>query len=340
MPEAFLELPNDPIELAQEAAHRSIGDGLPIVAPTEERLARMIEAASVDPDHILGWMPPAYGEITARYIAINAIMAGCCPDHMPLLIAVAKALLEPKFNLYGIQMTTAPTAPLVVVHGPIAKRLGVNAKEGAFGPGVYANAVIGRAVRLMLMNLGGGIPGQTDRSTHGQPAKFTFCVAENEDETPWDPFYVRQGLTLGTDAVTVFGIQSQHNIIDFTATDGFEVLQLLASAMAMVGTNNITHGGEALVVIPPQHALQLKNSNIDYETATQFVYERARLDITKFPEGLQKVIKARRPAWIDLSDCPVTDRYQDIQFLVVGGAGIHAQFLPSFGATRAVTVPI
>ncbi|MGE0799836.1 MAG: hypothetical protein AB7G13_30960 [Lautropia sp.] len=334
---ATLELSDDPVELTQELTALQIGDGLPVVPATPERVARMLDALDAAPDETIGWMPPTWGQVTARFIAINAVLAGCAPEHMPVLVAATRAMLDPAFNLYGIQATTNPVTPLLVVHGPITRRLQMNAKAGAFGPGNYANAVLGRAIRLILTNLGGAIPGETDRATQGQAAKYTFCVAENAEDTPWRPFHARRGLQPDDDAVTVFGIQAQHNIIDVTAANGFELMQVLAGGMAVVATNNVTHGGEALLVISPEHARQIHESGFDPVSAGQFLYEHARIDMHRFPPRLVEHLRTRRPIWVDMAHLPIVDRHEDMQILVIGGPGIQAQFLPSFGATRAIT---
>lgn len=335
-----LELPSEPAELARELSTRNIGDGLPVVPATPERVAAMLATSPLDADETIGWMPPTWGQVTARFIAINAVLAGCAPEHMPVLVAATKAMLEPAFNLYGIQATTNPVTPLLVVHGPIARRLGMNSKAGAFGPGNYGNAVLGRAVRLILLNLGGAIPGETDRATQGWPAKYTFCVAENEEDTPWEPFHVHRGFARDDDVVTVFGIQAQHNIIDVTAANGFELLSVLAGGMGVIATNNVTHGGEALLVISPEHARQIHGSGFDPVTAGRYLFEHARIDMNRFPQRLIDHLRTRRPIWVDMARLPITDRHEDIQILVVGGPGIQAQFLPSFGATRAITQPV
>ena len=336
----MLDFPDDLTDLARALASRGMGDGLPVVPASPERVTRILDGYRGDQDEMLGWMPPTWGEVTPRYIAINAVLAGCSAEHMPVLVAATRAMLQPEFNLFGIQATTNPVTPMLIVHGNIAARLGMNAKAGAFGPGNYANAVLGRAVRLIMMNLGGGIAGQTDKATKGWPGKYTFCAAENEEETPWDPFYVRRGLVKGQDAVTLFGIQAMHNIIDVTAADGFELLQVLAGGMAVIATNNVTHGGEALLVISPEHAAQIYRSGFNPVSAGQFLFEHARIDMRRFPPRLIEHLRTRRPIWVDMERLPITDRHEEMQLMVIGGPGIQAQFLPSFGATRAVTEPV
>lgn len=333
----MLQVPLDPVQLARDLAERNIGDGLPVVPATPERVDAMLGGASRDPDEVMGYMEPGLGRVTPRDIAINGVLAGCAPEHMPVLLAIADALLDREFNLFAIQPTTNPVTPLVIVHGPVATQLGMNAGAGCFGPGNYANAVIGRAVRFMLQNLGGGIAGVTDHATQGWPGKYTFCAAENTEETPWKPFHVQRGLEPGDSAITIFGISSQHSIIDITAKDGYEVLRMVGKGMAAVGTNNLTMGGEALVVLSPEQAAQVADTGLDEETAARVLFEHARIDMTDMPESFKELIDLRRPSWYDENRLPIVDRWEDIQLVVAGGPGIWASYMPSFGTTRAVT---
>lgn len=332
-----LTLPDDPIELAKMLAEKNMADGLPVVPPTPERLAKMLEQSPYEPDREIGWMPPVMGLVSPRFIALNAIMAGCSPEHMPVLCAAADAMMDPAFNLLGISTTTNPCAPLLVVHGPERHRLKMNIGAGCFGPGNYANAVLGRAIRFMLLNLGGAVPGETDRATQGMAIKYTFCAPENAEETPWAPFHARRGYQADDNAVTVFGIQAQHNMIDLTAENGEELLRVLVPGMAAYATNNMTHGGEALLLISPEHATMLARTGWDPESIQKYMYEHARYDVREAPERFVGILKYRRPPWVDMAKLPVVDRWEDMQVMVIGGTGIHAQFLPSFGSTTAIT---
>ena len=192
-----LELP-DSLE-AVEAHFRAQGwtDGLPIVPPTEARVATMLAGIDADPDHVVGKIPPLWAEATVEKVAINAVMAGCGPEAMPVLVAALEAMLDPVFNLYGVQATTHPVAPLLIVHGPAAARLGMHAGAGVFGPGNRANATLGRAVRLCLWNLGGARPGQGDMATQGSPAKYTYAIAERVEASPWGPLHASLGFDAG-----------------------------------------------------------------------------------------------------------------------------------------------
>jgi hypothetical protein len=314
-----IDVDSDPVRLARTLADQGISDGLPVVPATPERVEAMFD------------------EVTARYVAINSVLAGCSPEHMPVLLAVADALLDPALNLLGLQPTTNPVGPLVLVHGPIADRLGMNSGVGCFGPGNYANAVIGRAVRFMLQNLGGGLPGRTDHATHGWPGKYTFCAAEDAASTPWGPFHRRHGMATES-AVSLFGVQGFHNVTDVTGRDGVEMLKLLARGMVSVGTNNNLQGGEAMLVLAPEQAAALARSGIDPDTAARMLFEHARIDLSNTPEPYQQLIGVRRPSWCDISRLPAVDRWEDIHLVVAGGPGVHAVYLPGFGHTSRLVV--
>src|SRR5687767_8557692 len=189
-------------------------DGLPIVPPTEARVREVLRATGRDPLDIVGILPPRQGEATVEKLAVNAVMAGCRPEYFPVVLAAVEALADPLFNLDSVQATTHPVATMLVVNGPIARRIGIQSGYNAFGQGFRANVTIGRAVRLILMNVGGGLPGTGDRATQGSPAKIAYCVAENENDNPWEPLHVEAGLGRDVSTVTAFGCEGPHNIQD------------------------------------------------------------------------------------------------------------------------------
>ena len=208
-------------EAANEALYQAgMTDGLPVIPPTPERVARMLEGARREPGQSLGVMGPGYGKATIEKIAVNAVMAGCRPEYMPVLVAAVEAMLDYEFNLYGINATTHPVTPMLVLNGPVAGRLKVNSGYNCMGPGWRANATIGRAIRLILVNIAGGTPGNGDRATHGTPAKFSFCLAENELASPWAPLHVRRGFSPGQSTVTVHASEAPHEINNHTSEDG------------------------------------------------------------------------------------------------------------------------
>ncbi|MBI3953883.1 MAG: hypothetical protein HY330_05160 [Chloroflexi bacterium] len=327
---------------------RGWGDGLPVIPPTPERVERMLGALPGHaPQESLGQMPPRWGEATVEKLAINAVMAGCTPAAFPVVVAATRALLEPQLNLYAVQATTNPVAPLCVVNGPIAEELDINSGLGAFGQGWWANATIGRALRLVLLNVGGGRPGILDRATQGQPAKYTFCVAENEAESPWEPLHVERGLPQEQSAVTLLGVAGTLNILDLGSKDAEGILTMVAGSMTALGSNNMLLGGAPVVALCPEHAAILAREGLSKADVKRELFRRSQVPLGRFARENQALIASYREALLGhpgpATPVPVADRPEDIQVIVVGGAGPHSQFLPSFGgdsmpATRPVEV--
>ncbi|CAN0405473.1 unnamed protein product, partial [Phaeothamnion confervicola] len=240
--------------LDDEFEARGWSDGLPVVAPTRARVDAMLRYCDHSADLEIGTMPPRHGIVTPEILAINAVMAGCRPQYFPVVLAAVEAMLEPAFNLFAVQATTHPCAPCVIVNGPIARELGINARYGAFGPGVRANATIGRALRLILLNVGGAAPGVLDRSTQGQPAKYAYCAAENEAESPWPPLHVERGFDIEDSTVTVTGADGPHNINDHISDHADGILATLEGAMSDMGANNAYLYGQPTIAFGPEHA--------------------------------------------------------------------------------------
>jgi hypothetical protein len=332
----------DGLEAFQQLAiEHAWQDGFPLVPPTLARVQAMLRYCDLPPDRVLGSVPPFYGEASIEKLAIISVMAGCGPAYFPVVCAAVQAVLEPEFNLYGIQATTSPVTPLVLVSGPIAEEVGIGSGDNAFGHGNVANATIGRAVRLVMIILGGGtVDPQVDRATHGFPGKYSFCAAENRPATPWPTFATRRGFDADASTVSVFGVHGFHSMVDIVSSAAEDLMLTLSAGVAATGTNNMTHGGEALLVLSPEHAAIIGQSGWTADDAGRFLFEHARIDMTRLPTDFRAYLRSRRPAWVDPDRYPVTDRWEDFQVVVVGGTGIHSVFLPSFGSTRAVTQPI
>src|SRR5436309_9677736 len=231
------------------------GDGLPLVAPTPERVDAMLELAAGDPDEQLAVLPPRSGVVTRRIVAVNAVLAGCPPEVFPVVLSAVRALAHPDVNLRGVNATTHPVAPLVIVSGDVVKRCGFNAGTGAFGPGNRPNATVGRAVRLMMLHVAGARPGSGDASSQGQPAKYSYCVAENLDDCPWESLPRSRGVDAPS-AVTVHCGEGPHNVHDAEAAgDPALILDKIASAMTSLGMNNAPISqAEFFIILGPEHA--------------------------------------------------------------------------------------
>ncbi|HEY4300777.1 MAG TPA: UGSC family (seleno)protein, partial [Candidatus Didemnitutus sp.] len=231
-----LEVSDDIEELFAALYAKGMTDGLPVIPPTEERVARMMRGIELAPEREIAVLPPRGGRATVEKIAINAVMAGCLPEYLPVLVAAVRAMAQPQFNLIGIQTTTNPVAPLALINGPIRGRIGVHCGAGALGPGWRANATIGRALRLILINIGGAMPGEIDKSILGMPGKYSLCLGELEESSPWEPFHVEQGHSAGTSTVTLLSVQGTQSCAA-SYLEPESILRMLSDTMATFGAN-------------------------------------------------------------------------------------------------------
>jgi hypothetical protein len=318
-------------------------DGFPVVPPTKERIKAMLSGCNRDPRETVAVLPPKLAAATIEKIAINAVMAGSLPDFMPVIISAVEAVAEEKFRLMGVQTTTHPCGVLIVVNGPISRRLGINSGSNAFGPGVRSNATIGRTLSLILLNIGGGIPGQIDKSTQGNPCKYTYCTAENEAASPWQPFHAERGFRPEDSTVTVFAAEGPHNINDHDSTTGSGILKTAAATMATAGNNNlIFFAGEPVLMLGPEHAATLARDGFTKEQIKDFIFENARVPLKAVSEEhiqYRKKSVERYGAFIDSEMIPLARR-EDIIVMVVGGSGKHSCFIPTFGLSYSVTKKI
>lgn len=346
------ELTSEPLDIdatdfesVNEALYReNVTDGLPVVPPTRERVEEMLEGTDRDPGDVVGVVPPRYGDATVEKIAINAVMAGCKPSYIPILIAAVEAMTEEPFNLYGVNATTHPVAPMLVVNGPVVEDQRINYGYNVFGQGWRANSTIGRAMRLILINVGGGHPGQMDRATQGHPGKFSFCIAENERKSPWEPFHVRRGFDAEESTVTVFGAEAPHEINDHVSGNGDGILTVTSDVLATVGNNNAYYTqGELTVVFGPEHAETIARDGYTVDDVRNFIYDHARNRLSKLKVGGMYGIHDW-PDRFDIDDpdarIPLVESPDRVNVLVAGGAGKHSMAIHSFGETRSVTKSI
>jgi hypothetical protein len=324
----------------EEAFARGWGDGLPLVAPTPARVEaalRVLEGIELE----LGPLPPSGLVPTRESFAANAVMAGCRPADLPVVLAALRAMLAPEYNLHGVLATTHPCASLLIVNGPVRTSLGINSGTNCFGQGTRANAVIGRAVQLLTMNIGGARPGSMDRSTQGSPAKYSWCFGENEEESPFEPYSVRRGFAPGESVVTVAATEGPHNINDHGSTTGEGLLMTIAGTMAQTGSNNLYVKGPHFLVLGPEHAATLHRDGWTADTLRERLWEQARVPVAEVSEE-------NRRQFEDWGVQPDGDCYtvstgpEMLHILVAGGAGKHSAWIPSFGATAAVSraVPV
>jgi hypothetical protein len=315
-------------------------DGLPIVPPTEERVMRMIEHNKLNPSQVIAAIPPQNGPATVEKIAINAVMAGCKPEYLPVIIAAVEAMTSEGFDLFGVQATTHPCAMLTLVNGPIAKTLEINAGSGAMGPCWRANATIGRAVRLILLNCGGAFPGKVDKATQGTPAKFSFCVAENEEANPWEPFHVERGFKPTDSTVTVLGAEGPHDINGGDATKASNLLRMIASSMMSAGCSNarFTKGADIVLCVGPEHAAIFAKDGVTKDEVKEYIFNTARIPLDYFSEE-HLAARKRAPAQhgeMDGKPIPIAMSKENILIFVAGGAGLHSSWMPTWGAPKHV----
>ena len=325
--------------------HRGWTDGLPVIPPTEERVHRMIRHSGWESKALIGKVAPMNGEATVEKIAVNAVMAGCLPEHLPVIIAATKAMIQKTLNLYALQTTTHPCTVLLLINGPLSDELDINYSYNAMAQGTLGNATIGRAIRLLLTNVGGASPGVMDRATVGSPAKFSFCFAENEEQNPWEPFHVERGFPKSTSTVTVMGVEGPHNVNDHGGTSGEEILFTISGVLATPGNNNVYLGGEPLVVLGPEHAAIMAREGFTKQGVKQYLFDTARVPITGISKGNLKRFRKNLPerfSNLGVKDkIPIADTPDEIMVVVAGGMGRHSAVIPTFGGhTRAVTMPI
>src|ERR1700730_11349901 len=229
-------------------------DGLPVVPPTRPRVDAFVEALGGNPHFVECKVPPRHGSLSREVLAINMVMAGCKPEYAPVVRAAMLSLTTDAFNLNGVQATTHMAAPLLIVNGPVAREIGMNGDCNAFGSGNRANATIGRALRLVLLNVGGGWPGELDKSTLGHPGKYTYCVADNQTASPWAPYHVEKGFSPEDSAVSVLAAQPPVSGTSHVANHPEGILDSICSAMIPIANNNAVSSGHCLVIIGPEHA--------------------------------------------------------------------------------------
>ena len=317
-------------EAVEAYFERGWTDGLPVVPATAEAVARFLEAAGRKPDDVVLRDSTRRRTITAEKVAINAVLAGCRPEYMPVLLAALEAMADPAFTLHGAITSTGGSATLLVVNGPIRQRLGFNAGGNVFGPGCRANATLGRAIRLITLNCLGALPGMLDRSTQGHPGKYTYCIAELEEENPWEPLHVARGLPREASAVTVYAAEGPHNVLSHYGETADAIVVAIADTMACLGSFS---PGESFVVLAPEHVHILARDGWTRRRLCEALYAGARRTVADLKRG-GKLAGAVEPGdearWTHRGHGP-----EDVNIVVAGGgAGGHSAFIPSWSRDR------
>ncbi len=336
----------DPYEYCLQAG---FADPLPVIPPTVERVERLLRATSLPPDEIIGLVPPNYGAATVEKIAANAVMAGCVPEMMRLLVPLVRAACDERFNMHGVQATTHFAAPLIIINGPVRHELGFASGSNLFSNVARANSTLGRALQLILTNLGRARPGEIDMSTLGNPGKFSYCIAENEEENPWEPLHVELGFKPEQSTVTLFAAEPPHGVSEHMAREGRQVLKAICRALATVWSYRVCALLEAIVVLCPEHVKTIRRDGFTKQNVREFLFENTGIPLKAYEEGGgegTQYVKMYEEVVIDGERCYRKFRNPEaIKLIVAGGtAGKFSAVLGSWATgprgSQMVTYPI
>jgi hypothetical protein len=337
-----LEVDADPVAFARFATDAGWGDGLPLIQPTEQRVRDFVAASGRFPDDHLGDLPPRTGRCTVEKVAINAVMAGAPANSMPLLCAALEAMSEPDHNLFALNTTTCSVVPGVFVNGPSRDELGIPYGPGCFGGEAGPAPAIGRAIRLVMRNVGGQVVGQSSKSVFGQPARVTgLVVAEWEERSPWAPLAERRGVE--GDAVTVKDVTGTIDVADISATSGAELLEIIGKSLAFPGTNAFidreAKDAEILVAIAPPWADRIAAEFPDIEAVAETLRQHAALPLDWWPATHREILADSGRVDASGRVALVATAAQMLVIVCGGLANLHALAIHSFGPTKAVTRP-
>jgi len=323
----------DPAEVCFE---RGWSDGLPVTPPTDARVLRMLKGTTRNPDEIVGKIPPYLAPCTIEKVAINAVMAGCKPEYMPVLLAALEAALEPVFTLHGVLATTYFSGPVIIVNGPITKTIGMNSGINALGQGNRANMTIGRALNLIVRNVGGGKPGEADRATLGAPSKIGLCFAEDESDADWEPVSVARGFKRGASTVTLFQGHGVEAFVDQKSRTAEGLSKSFATHLVRMGHLRLTQSARAVVVLSPEHYRIYKEAGWGRREIEKALYEattRPGREILAGTDGIGEGVPASRAG-------EMIPKFHDDGIVVVragGPAGLFSGVLPGWLAGRNKT---
>ncbi len=303
-------------------------DGLPVVPPTEERVLAMLEGTQRAPDEIVATVPPDLVACTVEKVAINAVLAGCRPEYLPVVLAAVEAACTDRFNIHGVLATTMGVGPIVVVNGPIRRALGMGSGINVLGQGNRANATIGRALQLVVRNVGGGRPGEVDRATYGNPGKVGLCFAEDEESSPWTPLATDFGFETGANAVTVFAGESPHNVVDQLSRDPESLARTLARCLRTVHHPKLAIAFDAMMVIGPEHARVFSKAGWDKKKVRERLQELTMIPGAELMRGADGIAEGL-PLPESMKDTEFPKFKPDALHIVHagGGAGLFSVIL-------------
>jgi hypothetical protein len=318
----------DPVEAWQFFYERGWCDGLPIVPPTAERVAEMLDGA--DPARVVARLPPSYHEATVEKIAVNAVMAGCPAGALPVLVAAVEAIVEPSFRF--LPVGTTPASPALVLNGPIRRALGVNCGYACMGGMTRINTTLGRALRLVAITL--GMAGSTtipDQSTTGLPNRISFCFGENEEASPWEPYHVEHGFAPRESTVTAVNVAWAANMHDGESKTPESLFRSIAGSITFQASNAMETGlYQPFLVFGPEHARLVADAGFSKADVRRSLWELAALPLASFPPELQEKFARVGRTVID-GRVHLTETPADLGILVAGGGGPHSVYMASFG---------
>ena len=318
---------------------RGWSDGLPLVPPTEKRVLAMLEGTRREPGEVVATVAPDLAPVTVEKVAINAVLAGCLPEYLPVVIAAVEAACNDTFNMHGVLATTMGVGPVVIVNGPVRRRIGMNSGINVFGQGCRANATIGRALQLVVRNVGGGRPGEVDRATYGNPGKLGFCFAEDEEGSPWEPLCADFGVAAGRDAVTVFAGESPRHIVDQLSRDPDSLARSLAAGLRALYHPKAVMIFDAILAIGPEHARTFSQAGWSKRDLLKRLFELLQIPGAELvrgaggiAEGLpdsvsEKTLPKFRPEGLRLVHCG-------------GGAGLFSAMIGGWVSGEAGSNPV
>lgn len=340
-------------EWYERACEKGWTEGLPVCPPTLDRVEEALAFLKRAPDDVVGIIPPKNGLATMEQVVINCLMAGCSPQMIPALLAALDAVLDPAFELAAVQITTNACAPLIIVGGPISRTLAFNGRHGSFAGGSRANTAVGRALRLILRNIGGAVPGVISNVSQGHPGWYSFCVVENEDESPWGPLHVDRGFGTEASCVTVFCCQPPFPL--YVPGTAERILRVIAASLPTPGVNMFFGAGQLLLAFSPKPALELARAGYTKADVRRWIWEHARFELGQLrragvfgdePHTVYWGARRSAPNVSQMSDdtlLPMVDSPDDILVIVTGASGQWwVSFCPGWGefGGLAVTRPV
>jgi hypothetical protein len=322
---------------------RGFTDGLPVVPPTEERVLRMLEGTSRAADDVVAVVPPDLVAVTVEKVAINAVMAGCKPEYLPWVIAALEAVCTDEFNIHGVLATTMPVGPVIICNGPGTRAIGMNGGGNALGQGNRANLTIGRAVQLIVRNVGGGRPGEVDRATHGNPGKISFCFAELEESSPFSSLATSRGVAAETNALTVFAGEGPRCIVDQMSRDPHSLANTFAACLRTSHHPKLVLGFDVIVVVGPEHARVFAEAGWDRERVLAELHARLQIAGSELVRGAGGIAEGIPEYLADLT----LGKFRPDGILLVhagGGAGLFSAIIGGWAngdiGSKPVTVPV